>query len=255
MRRVIFNKKGGVGKTSITCNLAAIAARRGKRVLVVDLDSQGNTTQYLMGEHLPAETVADYFDQSGGLFSTLKPARDFVVSTPFDNVSLMPGGAKLQDVEHKLEQRYKIQAVKKMLDELEPSYDEIYIDTPPALGFYTKAALIGGNNVLIPFDCDAFSRHSLDIVAQAVSEIRDDHNDKLKVEGIIVNNFQSRARLPQELVSELRDSGYPLLESMLGTSVKMRESHQMAMPLVYCAPSHGLTLQFEALYDELEGKR
>lgn len=253
MRRVIFNKKGGVGKTSITCNLAAIAASRGRRVLVVDLDPQANSTQYLMGEELPFETVADYFDQTGGFFTQTKPVRDFVIKTRFDNLWLLPGGAKLQDVEHKLEQRYKIHVVKKALDEMESTYDEVYIDTPPALNFYTKSALIGANSVLIPFDCDAFSRHSLDTVAQAVSEIRDDHNPDLQIEGIVVNSFQSRANLPQQLVSELREGGYPLLDSMLGTSVKMRESHQMALPLIHLAPSHGLTQQFEALYDELSG--
>lgn len=254
MRRVIFNKKGGVGKTSITCNLAAIAARRGRKILVIDLDSQGNSTQYLLGEQLPSETVADYLDQSVGLFSSPRPVTEFVVATPFENLSLLPGGAKLQDIEHKLEQRYKIFAIKTALEELSGIYDDIFIDTPPALNFFTKSALIGTDTVIIPFDCDAFSRHSLDTVAQAVAEIRDDHNPHLKVEGIIVNNFQSRANLPQQLVAELRESGYPLMDSMLGTSVKMRESHQLAMPLVHCAPSHALTMQFEALMDELDAK-
>lgn len=251
MRRVIFNKKGGVGKTSITCNLAAVSASRGRRTLVLDLDPQANSTQYLMGNDLPSESVADFLDQTAGFFSSTRPVGDFVVETPFENLSLLPPSPKLQDVEHKLEQRYKIFAIQKALEELDADYDDIFIDTPPALNFYTKSALIATDKVLIPFDCDAFSRHSLDVVAQAVSEICEDHNDKLEIEGIIVNQFQSRANLPNQLVNELREAGYPLLHTMLGTSVKMRESHQESTPLIHYAPKHNLALQFEALYDEV----
>ena len=253
MRRVVFNKKGGVGKTSITCNLAAIAASLGRRVLVVDLDSQANSTHYLLGEAEPEESVADFLTQSGGFFTSKRPVTDYIVPTAFEGLSLLPASAKLQDVEHKLEQRYKIMDIKKALDGVASEFDEIYIDTPPALNFYTKSALISGDSVLIPFDCDAFSRQSLDTVAEAVGEIRDDHNPELGVGGIIVNNFQARAKLPQQLVAELEEAGYPMLETRLGNSVRMRESHQKASPLIYSAPKHPLTLQFEALYSEITG--
>ena len=254
MRRVIFNKKGGVGKTSITCNLAAIAASLGRRVLVVDLDPQANSTQYLMGEVEPQESVADFLTQTGGFFTSKRPVSEYIVATRFEGLSLLPASAKLQDVEHQLEQRYKIMDIKKALDAIASEFDEIYIDTPPALNFYTKSALISGDSVLIPFDCDAFSRHSLDTVAEAVAEIRDDHNPELGVGGIIVNNFQARAKLPSQLVAELEEAGYPMLSTRLGNSVKMRESHQTASPLIYSAPKHALTQQFQALYGEISGQ-
>ena len=251
MRRVIFNQKGGVGKTSITCNLAAISASRGKRTLVIDLDTQANSTQYLLGNAEYDCSVADYLDQKVGFFEVAKSVNEFVFQTEFNNLFIMPACKRLPEIEHKLESRYKIFALKKALKELEEFYDEIYIDTPPALNFYTKSALIGADSVLIPFDCDAFSKSSLASVSSAIYEIKEDHNDNLSIEGVIVNQFQPRAKLPQQLVNELIEDEYPILASMLTSSVKMRESHQKASPLIYYAPKHNLTKQFEMLYEEL----
>jgi len=251
MRRVIFNQKGGVGKTSITCNLAAISASRGKRTLVIDLDTQANSTQYLLGNAEYDCSVADYLDQKVGFFEVAKSVNEFVFQTEFNNLFIMPACKRLPEIEHKLESRYKIFALKKALKELEEFYDEIYIDTPPALNFYTKSALIGADSVLIPFDCDAFSKSSLASVSSAIYEIKEDHNDALTIEGVIVNQFQSRAKLPKQLVNELIEAQYPILPSMLTSSVKMKESHQQASPLIYYAPNHNLTKQFEALYNDL----
>ena len=252
MRRVIFNQKGGVGKTSITCNLAAISATRGKRTLVIDLDAQANSTHYLLGDAECDSSIADYLDQKVGFFETKRAVNEFVYQTEFDNLFIMPACNRLPEIEHKLESRYKIFALKKAFIELEEFYDEIYIDTPPALNFYTKSALIGADSVLIPFDCDAFSKSSLASVSSAIYEIKEDHNDALTIEGVIVNQFQSRAKLPKQLVNELIEAQYPILPSMLTSSVKMKESHQQASPLIYYAPNHNLTKQFEALYDDLK---
>ena len=251
MRRVIFNQKGGVGKTSITCNLAAISANRGKRTLVIDLDTQANSTHYLLGNAEYDVSIADFLDQSVGFFGIPKSANEFVYDTQFDNLFIMPACKRLPEIEHKLESRYKIFALKKAFKELEEFYDEIYIDTPPALNFYTKSALIGADRVLIPLDCDAFSRCSLASVSSAIYEIKDDNNESLSIEGVIVNQFQPRAKLPKQLVNELIEDEYPILASMLTSSVKMRESHQQASPLIYYAPKHNLTKQFEMLYEEL----
>ncbi len=252
MRRVIFNQKGGVGKTSITCNLAAISASRGKKTLVIDLDSQANSTHYLLGKASYDDSVADYLDQSTGFFGVKRPATDFVYNTPFENLFVMPACNRLPEIEHKLESKYKIFALKKAFEELEKSYDEIYIDTPPAFNFYTKSTLIGCDRVLIPFDCDAFSRQSVENVTASIYEISEDHNDGLLIEGIIVNQFQPRAKLPRQLVDELKEAGYPVIPTMLTSSVKMRESHQACKPLIHCAPKHGLTVQFQELYRYLE---
>lgn len=259
MRRVVFNQKGGVGKSTITCNLAAISAANGKRTLVVDLDPQGNSTRYLLGENPldPQRTLVGFFKEILSYSFRSKGALGFIHQTPFEHLSLMPAHRELDDLQSKLESRYKMFKLRDALLELD-EFDEIYIDTPPALNFFTRSALIAANACLIPFDCDDFSRQALYTLLENVREVQQDHNDQLIVEGIVVNQFQSRARLPRELVDELIGEGLPILDAFLSPSVRIRESHQQAQPMVHFDPRHKLTGEFQALYrtiDERLGSR
>ena len=140
-----------------------------------------------------------------------------------------------------------------MMDELE-TFDAIYLDTPPALNFFTTSALIAADSCIIPFDCDEFSRRALYQLIGTVREVREDLNPELEIGGVVVNLFQTRAKLPQKLVAELRAEGLPLLEPYITTSVKMRESHQTHRPLIDLAPRHKLSQQFEGLYETLEAR-
>lgn len=253
MRRVVFNQKGGVGKSTITCNLAAMAARQGLRTLVIDLDPQGNATHYLLGENPEAadDTVAGYFEDTLSHRIYPRGLDVFLRPSPFDHLSVMPSHPTLETLQGRLESRYKIYKLRDALAALE-GFDRIYIDTPPALNFYTRSALIAANRCLIPFDCDAFARQALDELMASARELQADHNPDLEVEGVIVNQYQSRARLPAALVDTLRADGNTVLEPFLSASVKVRESHQAARPLAYLAPRHKLTGEFEALHRRLE---
>lgn len=253
MRRVVFNQKGGVGKSTITCNLAAISAQQGKRTLVVDLDPQGNSTQYLLGaggEALEA-TLADFFDQTLNFKLNPRDTAEFVVATPFEGLHVMPSHPLLEELQGKLESRYKIYKLRDALEELAKDFDCIYIDTPPALNFFTRSALIAADACLIPFDCDEFSRKALYSLLENVEEIKSDHNRKLAVEGIVVNQYQPRASLPQQVVQELIDEGLPVLQPYLSSSVKIKESHQQARPMIHLDARHKLTLEMIALHDAL----
>jgi chromosome partitioning protein len=253
MQHVVFNQKGGVGKSTITCNLAAISAWQGLRTLVIDLDSQANSTRYLLGagvsEDLP--NVAEFFEQSLKFTIREKSAADFIVTTQWEGLDLMPSSTLLDELHGKLESRHKIYKLRDALEKLSDSYDQIYIDTPPALNFYTRCALIAAQGCLIPFDCDDFSRRALYTLLENVQEIKADHNADLKVEGIIVNQFQSRANLPQRMVQELIDEGLPVLRPYLRSSVRIRESHEQSLPMIFLDPSHMLTQEFIALHDAL----
>jgi chromosome partitioning protein len=255
MKRVVFNQKGGVGKSTITCNLAAIAAARGARTLVIDLDPQANSTRYLLGATADTleSTVTEFFDQMLNFKLRPKPTEDFIHATPFENLFVMPADAALEELQAKLESRYKIYKLKEALDALD--FDEIWIDTPPALHFYTRSALIAADRCLIPFDCDEFARRALYTLLDNVAEIRADHNRDLEVEGIVVNQFQARASLPQKVVDELRAENLPVLEPFLSASVKIKESHQQAKPMIHLDPRHKLTDEFARLFDALETAR
>jgi chromosome partitioning protein len=253
MRRVVFNQKGGVGKSSIACNLAAVSAHEGYRTLLIDLDAQANSTQYLTGltgDEIPMG-IADFFKQTLSTGFGKKNHVD-IYETPYDNLHVVTATAELADLQPKLEAKHKINKLRKLLDELDGDYERIYLDTPPALNFYAVSALIAADRVLIPFDCDSFSRQALYGLIKEIDDLKEDHNEGLEVEGIIVNQFQPRASLPQQMLDELIAEGLPVLPVYLNASVKMRESHEANTPLIHLDPRHKLTQQFVELHHWLE---
>jgi len=259
MRRVIFNQKGGVGKSTITCNLAAISAVEGKRTLVIDLDVQGNSTQYLLGNKISDsdKTIAHFFKDtlSLSLFgggSTGSGLESAIHETPFPNLFVIPSHPELEPLQSRLESRMKIFKLKEALEKLE-GFDEIYMDTPPILNFYSQSALIAAEKCLIPFDCDTFAREALYSLMQVVAEVKADHNQNLEVEGIIVNQYQKQANMPRQIVEELIAEGLPVLAAMISPSVKVRESHSESKPLVHYVPNHKLTDEYRALHAEIHG--
>lgn len=257
MRRVVFNQKGGVGKSSITVNLAAISASRGAKTLVIDLDPQCNSTHYLLGDEAnqPETDAYGFFEQT--LSFQLKPRspEEFIHPTPFEALSILPSHPELGDLQSKLESKHKIYKLRDALDELEGSFDAIYIDTPPAFNFFSLSALVAAERCLIPFDCDEFARQALYNLLNNVRETQADHNPGLEVEGIVVNQYQPRASLPKKIVEGLLAESLPVLNTRLSASVKMKESHNEAKPLIHLAPAHKLTQEFVRLFEELEQGR
>lgn len=257
MKWVVFNQKGGVGKSTIVCNLAAIAAKRGRKTLVVDLDPQGNSTQYLLGKagaDAAEPHLGTFFEETLGLGLFRRTITKMIHPTPFENLHLVPSNPSLDAIHGKLEAKHKIMKLRDALADL-GEYAEIYLDTPPGHGFFTLSALIAADRCLIPFDCDEFSRHALFGLVKDIQEVKEDHNPGLQVGGIVVNQFQARALLPQQLVDELIEAGLPILRPFISASVKVRESHRAARPLIDFDPSHKVTKEFEALYSSIEQAR
>lgn len=251
MRRVVFNQKGGVGKSSIASNLAAISAYRGLKTLLIDLDPQCNSTQYLLGRGFKTsdKDIGVFFAQALSFrLRHKKNLEDFVSHTQYPNLDVIAANPELGEIMSQLEAKHKIFKLRDGVSTLN-QYDSVYIDTPPAFNFYTLSALVAADACLIPFDCDEFSRQALYNLIENVEETRSDHNQGLEVEGIIVNQFQPRANLPTRMVEELKVEGLPILDAYLSSSIKMRESHDLGVPLIHMAPNHKLTAELLTLFD------
>ena len=277
LTRVVFNQKGGVGKSSITVNLAAMSAHQGLKTLVIDLDPQANSSQYLLGDDATYSAdktalepnIENFFDdvlgnnQQKGLLgnaigSLLKSKNkgfdQYIHRSPFKKLDVLPASPTLGALEHALVSKHKIYKLRDAIETLKGEYDRIFIDTPPAFNFFTLSALITADRVLIPFDCDVFSKRALQTLIENVIETQDDHNDRLEIEGIVVNQYQAQAKLPREVVQQLKDEGLPVLNSMLPPSVLMKESHHKNLPLIYLATDHKLTQAYQLLFNEIENK-
>ncbi len=257
MKRVVFNQKGGVGKSTIVCNLAAINADSGRSTAVIDMDPQGNSSQYLLGQDWDQKeaNIARYLESTMGPGRRKVDPAEFCVETPYPNLWVMPGSSDLGELRIKLEQKHKIYKLREALDTLAEQVDDIYIDTPPAYDFFSLSALIAADRCLIPFDCDEFSRKALYSLMENLEEVQADHNEDLKLEGIVVNQFQPQSNLPARMVAEMKKEKLPMLTPMISSSVVVKESHEASAPLVYFRRSHKVTQQFIELHQKLKRRR
>ena len=246
---VIFNQKGGVGKSTVATNLAAIAAYRGKKVLLVDLDAQANSTRYVLGKNVESEkSIAEFFSQSLRVSLYPQNLSHWIHQTPFNRLYVLPAHVMLDDLHDKLSAKHKIYKLREAFSTLD--FDEIWIDTPPVMNFYTLSAFIAANACLVPFDGDRFSLDAAIQVSNHVQEVRADHNNEIRLLGAVMNGYQVRAKAIQKAIDRLKEV-MPVLEPYLPHSVVVKSSRLAEKPLVFFDASHKLTHSLESLLDSI----
>ncbi len=225
----VFNQKGGVGKTTTAVNLASALGIAGKRVLLVDLDPQGNSTSGL-GINKQRALISSY----EVLIGTAKVA-DAVCKTEYKNVDIMPSKSDLAGAEIELTEFEKRESRMKMaLLQLREEYDYIFIDCPPSLGLLAINALGASDTVLVPIQCEFFAMEGLSQLMATVRQVKRLYNPMLELEGVLLTMYDGRLNLTQQVVNEIKKYfAKKLYTTVIPRTVRLSEAPSYGMPIQY----------------------
>jgi len=249
----IANQKGGVGKTTTTINLAAAFVEIGFRVLVVDIDPQGNASTGL------GIDVADRELTTYDLLIGETPLQDIIQSTEIKDLCIVPATVDLSsaDIELMSNERRSFllhDALRQTeMDEFE--WDYILIDCPPSLNLLTVNAMIASHSVLIPLQSEFFALEGVSQLMMTVREVRQTANSELRIEGIVLTMYDKRNNLSQQVEQDARDNlGDLVFETKIPRNVRVSEAPSYALPVLqYDSNSQGAKA-YRALADELVNK-
>ena len=225
----IFNQKGGVGKTTTNINLAACLARRGKKVLMVDIDPQGNTTSGIGIRKRTLKTTL--YD---ALIDTDFDVRKAVLPTNTENLFLIPASVDLAGAEVELallEGRER--RLKRVIDAVRDDYDYILVDCPPSLGILTINSLTAVNSVLIPIQCEFYALEGVSQLISTIEKVKERLNTDLYIDGVILSMFDGRTNLSQAVVADVRNFfGPAMYHTIIPRNVRLAEAPSFGKPII-----------------------
>lgn len=227
----IANQKGGVGKTTTSVNLSACLAQKGKRVLLIDIDPQGNATSGLGVEAHDKKSVYNVIVDE-------EKMQDTIQSTMIKTLDVCPANIDLAGAEVELVSMVSRETrLKDAIDEIKDDYDYVLIDCPPSLGLITLNAFTASDSVLVPIQCEYYALEGLGQLINTIKLVQKHLNKKLEVEGVVLTMFDSRTNLSLQVANEVEKYfGNKVFQTIIPRNIRLSE-----------APSHGLPI---SLYDK-----
>jgi chromosome partitioning protein len=241
------NQKGGVGKTTTVVNLATYLTLAGERVLIVDLDPQGNATSGFGIDRSNLETTLyDVILGDTELASTILPTAVHGCSIVPASVSLAGAEVELATADHR-ERR-----LARALTSVQPDYDYVLLDCPPSLGLLTVNALTAADSVLIPTQCEYYALEGLTQLIATLNLVRDNLNPSLAIKGVALTMYDARTNLSADVAAEVRNHlGDAVFETIIPRSVRLSEAPSFGLPIaLYRDDSRG-AVAYAALATEL----
>lgn len=229
----IFNQKGGVGKTTTNINLGACLAMKGKKILIIDLDPQGNTTS---GIGIQKKTldytvydllIDDAFDTESAILETMVPGLDIIPA------SVDLAGAEIELVQIEGRER----RLRNAIDKVRNKYDFIFIDCPPSLGLLTINSLTAVESVLIPIQCEFYALEGVSQLVNTIELVRNNLNPDLDIEGVVLSMFDGRTNLSIQVVQESKKYfGSKVYSTIIPRNVRLAEAPSYGMPIIHYDP-------------------
>ena len=237
------NQKGGVGKTTTCVNMSAYLAKQGKKVLLIDMDPQGNATT---GLGLNKSGIKN------SVYNVLiddTPAKDVIIPTKIDRLEILPAGIDLAGAEVELVYiKNREKRLQEAIKKVEKYYDYITIDCPPSLGLLTINALTASDSIIIPIQCEYFALEGLSQLMNTIKLVKKHLNKKLDIEGVSLTMYDGRAIVSRQIAEEIRRFfGKKVFNTVVPRNIRVSE-----------APSHGVPVMLHdpkcagsRAYDEL----